>query len=129
MKNHFYTTSPDRYSLLKEEAKRMRNNPTDAEKYLWNYIRGDVMGVRFRRQHPINDYIADFICLSAKLVIEIDGGCHFTEEQEEHDRIRSNRLTEMGYDVLRFTNNQVINDTEKVLDSIRYFVNSRINNN
>lgn len=127
MKNHFYTTSPDRYSLLKEDAKRMRNNPTDAEKYLWNFLRGNCLGVKFRRQHPINDYIADFACLSAKLIIEIDGGCHFTKEQEEHDRIRSLRLAEMGYDILRFTNKQVFNDTEKVLDTIRHFVNTRIN--
>jgi len=74
--------------------------------------------LKFRRQHAIGDYIADFICLEISLIIEVDGEYHNSEEQQEKDTIRTKYLNEQGFYVLRFTNNEVINQTEWVLKSI-----------
>ena len=71
-----YQTATTNYKLLEEFAKKNRKFPTEAESALWYYLKGGVMGEHFRRQHVLQDYIPDFICLSKKLIIEIDGGYH-----------------------------------------------------
>ena len=98
-------------------AKENRKNPTEAEEKLWDELRNQKLGIKFRRQHLIDKYIADFVCFSKALIIEVDGEIHeFTKEEDE---IRTNRLTELGFVVIRFTNDQVLNKIESVLESIK----------
>ena len=112
------TAHPDIYQILKNNAVNNRKTPTDAETLLWQCIRDRQLGLKFRRQHAIGDYIADFICLEISLIIEVDGEYHNSEKQQEKDTIRTKYLNEQGFYVLRFTNNEVINQTEWVLKSI-----------
>ncbi len=112
------TAHPDIYQILKNNAVKNRKTPTDAETLLWQCIRDRQLGLKFRRQHAIGDYIADFICLEISLIIEVDGEYHNSEEQQEKDTIRTKYLNEQGFYVLRFTNEEVINRTEWVLKSI-----------
>lgn len=114
----FKTASPDRYSLLKEFARENRKHPTEAENALWTMINGINLGVRFRRQHVIYDYIADFVCLEKKLIIEVDGAYHYTEEQMEYDVYRTEALERLGYKVMRFKNEEVLFDTVNVVNTI-----------
>ena len=114
----FKTAYPDSYSVTKENAKTNRSNMTDAESLLWHYLRQEQLGVRFRRQHVIGDYIVDFICLKQRLIIEIDGGYHNDIVQQQEDRIRQNWLESMGYKVLRFTNEDIFHDIESVITNI-----------
>lgn len=86
---------------------------------MWQHIRRKALGVRFRRQHAIGDYIVDFVCLDIKLIIEVDGDYHFTEEQRRLDAIRSDFLYKMGFYVMRFTNTQILVDTENSLERIK----------
>ena len=101
----------------KEIAQKLRNSSTDTEKYLWKYLRGrQFEGFKFRRQHPIGKYIADFINLERKIIIEVDGGQHF---ENKKDMLRDKWLEEQGYEVLRFWDNEVLTNIEGVLESIR----------
>ena len=118
MKYKYETTDSATYQLLQDKALEMRRNPTEAESALWNFLSGDKMGVHFRRQHPIFGYIPDFVCLKERLIIEIDGGYHLAEEQQETDLERTEYLNQMGYVVLRFTNEAVLNDIDNVLEDI-----------
>ena len=94
----------------------LRSNMTDAERLLWKRLRGcQVKGYKFRRQHPFNDFILDFVCLDAKLVIEVDGGQHNGSTQ---DVVRDQVLENAGFRVMRFWNNQVLNELESVVESI-----------
>jgi len=98
-------------------ACRLRKNSTDAERHLWWRLRQrQLAGFRFRRQVPLGPYIADFVCLSAKLIVEVDGGQH--AERPEQDERRSAWLAANGFDVLRFWNNDVLGNTEGVLEAI-----------
>jgi very-short-patch-repair endonuclease len=115
----FKTAYPDSYSTIKQNAKDNRSMMTDAERYLWNYIKNEQIGVRFRRQHIIGDYIVDFICLKQKLIIEVDGGYHNNPTQQQKDRIRQNWLESMGYKVLRFNNNDIFHQIESVITIIK----------
>ena len=92
---------------------------TDAERYLWTKIRmKQLKGYQFYRQKPIGDYIVDFFCPRAKLVIEVDGSRHYSDETTEYDRIRGEYLTSLGLRVLRFTNNEVMKNIKGVIESI-----------
>jgi very-short-patch-repair endonuclease len=104
-------------------AKNLRANQTEAERRLWNLIRNKRLGgIRFRRQHPIGPYYADFFCAVANLVIELDGSQHAEEENVTHDEIRSKWLAERGYRVLRFWNVDVFKNPEGVLETIRIVI-------
>lgn len=104
---------------LIELAKQLRQNQTDAEKLLWCLLRNrQLANAKFRRQHPVDGYIADFYCHEHKLAVELDGGQHFTEEGVEKDAQRTERLNESGIQVLRFTNTQVLIEIEAVLQVI-----------
>ena len=118
-RNRFETTDASTYQLLLDKAREMRKNPTEAESVLWNYLSDNKMGVHFRRQHPIFNYIPDFVCLSEKIIIEIDGGYHFEGEQPQKDAERTQQLNEEGFIVLRFTNEEVTCNLEKVIESIK----------
>jgi cyclase len=113
--NMFYGAMP----ILFEFAKAMRNNPTQAESVLWQYLSNNQRkGFRFKRQHPIKYFIADFYCHSKKLIIEVDGGYHRVPEQYEYDRNRDYELDELGLKILHFTNEQVLFDIENTLKTI-----------
>ncbi len=120
MKDCYKTTSPDRYRNLADKAKGMRTKPTEAEKLLWEYLRANRLGAKFRRQHPLGDYIADFVCLEKRLGIELDGKCH--EDNTEHDKIRDNELLKLGYRTVRFTNEELFGDIEHVLSTIKKYL-------
>lgn len=101
------------------KAWRMRYNPTDAEKILWECIRSNrVNGLKFRRQHPVSLYIADFYCHQLKLVIEVDGDYHSSKEQVEKDKERTDILNSNGLEVLRFSNKEILENIDLVLKSI-----------
>jgi PncC family amidohydrolase len=107
------------YGLLKEFVKESRKQPTEAERVLWEIVRGNKMaGYKFRRQHIISNYIADFVCLSEQLVIEVDGLYHQLPENKISDEERTKDLNRLGFEVLRFTNEQVFNDTDSVINTI-----------
>lgn len=124
MDRFFKTTCPDRYEVLKEFAKENRGNPTMAEAVMWKHLKGKRLGVKFLRQHAILDFIVDFVCLEKKLVIEVDGEYHFTEEQKKEDEMRSQRLQGIGYNVLRFKNEEVLYETEHTINIIRQNINT-----
>ena len=99
-------------------ARRLRKRPTEAERRLWYHIRDRRLdGWRFRREHPIERYYADFACVEAGLVVELDGGQH--DEQRGYDAQRDARLGELGFRVLRFSNDEVFDNLEGVLTTIQ----------
>ena len=104
---------------LKQHTRQLRDNMTDAEKKLWTKIRRkQLQGYQFYRQKPISDYIVDFFCPGAKLVIEIDGSHHLVGETMAYDRIRDECLNSLGLSVLRFTNTEVMRTIEGVVERI-----------
>lgn len=113
---------PIAYALLKENAQRQRLQPTDAEGVLWRELRGNALGVKFRRQHIIGSYIVDFVSIARHLVIEVDGHHHSNPEQREADALRSRYLQGAGYEVMRFTNEQVLFDTDEVVRAIDQYL-------
>ena len=119
----YRTASTDRYGLLKAFARENRQHPTEAESLLWNHLRQNDWGLRFKRQHIIGDYIADFVCLEQSLVIEVDGSYHSEAEQVEHDEMRSIVLQRMGFRVMRFTNKEVFGALDEVLNRIQKELN------
>ena len=100
----------------KRQAVELRKEPTPAERKLWARIRNDQLGVNFRRQHAVGMYIPDFCSPKAKLIIELDGSQHL--DQEEYDEERTKTLNSQGYQVIRFWNNDVLNDIEGVIRAI-----------
>lgn len=89
--------------LIFQKAERLRDNMTPAETLLWGYLKGNQLGARFRRQHPIGIYIADFYCHQHKLILELDGSIHLEPEVLQNDIERQAVLEPLGYKVLRFT--------------------------
>jgi len=115
----YETANPLIYGLLKEFVKKHRSNPTQAEKVFWELVRGKkLQGYKIRRQHIIGNYIADFVCLKEKLIIEIDGLIHQLPENKANDEERTKWFEEKGFKVIRFTNEEVIGDTDKVIDKV-----------
>jgi very-short-patch-repair endonuclease len=96
-------------------ARQLRSNPTEAEKCLWQQLRYQALGVKFRRQAVVGKYIVDFVCFGKKLVIELDGGQH---SQNQQDIIRDAWLKNYGFQVLRFWNSDVLANTEGVIQKI-----------
>ena len=90
---------------------------TLAEQIIWEHLR-KLQDFHFRRQHPIGDYIADFVCLKKRLVIEVDGGYHNAMEQQESDAVRTSNMEHLGYSVLRFENDAILHDTQNVINAI-----------
>ena len=107
-----------------ELAKMLRNNMTHHEKLLWEKLNGkQICGVRFRRQHPINFFIADFYCHEVRLVVEVDGEIH--NDKLDYDDGRSAEMEKFGIKVIQFTNKEVENSTEEVIRKIEMTVNER----
>jgi very-short-patch-repair endonuclease len=100
-----------------EFARELRKNSTLAERVLWKYLRNrQITGHKFRRQYPIDHYIVDFLCLEKQLIVEIDGGQH--ARQVEDDTRRSEHLKSKGYRIIRFWNNEVLQNITGVLEVI-----------
>lgn len=119
----YSTADPSTYGLLKEFVREHRSNPTLAEGVLWQLLRGkQLSGYKFRRQHIIGNYIADFVCLGSKLVIEVDGLIHQLPQNMSNDDERTSLLQQKDFTVLRFTNEQVINNAEEVLQTILHTI-------
>jgi len=113
----YLTAHKTKWNTLKQFGRDNRKNPTHAEKIVWLMVRKGQLGVQFRRQHAIAEYIADFVCLDKKLVIEIDGDSH--NEREEYDTCRTEVFEAMGFRVIRFTNDEVFHKSEFVESSIK----------
>ena len=117
---NWQTARTSSYALLRELKTKNKEQQTEAEEFLWKQLRGkNLEGYKFRRQHIIDEFIVDFVCLSKNLVIEIDGGYHNEPEVKQADEVRTEILNSLGFKVIRFTNEEVINDTENVLVSIK----------
>ncbi|RAK69705.1 endonuclease domain-containing protein [Hymenobacter edaphi] len=122
---HVFTTDVNRWRILKGLAQQHRHTSTKAENHLWQALRGGQLGLRFRRQHAIGSFIVDFVCLTAWLVVEVDGEVHNEPNQAEYDQNRTIELEKRGFQVIRFPNNEVLTQTETVLQRIREQLNSR----
>ena len=118
-----YMTGGNHAHLLLQRAKEMRNNPTPAEAALWQSLKGKNLEDKFRRQHPIDNFIVDFVCLSKKLVVEVDGDIH--DYQKEEDQARTDVLESLDYKVIRFRNEEVLGDLETVLSTIKETLEDR----
>ncbi len=110
-------------NLIFQKAEELRNNMTLAEEILWKEIHINQWKAKFRRQHPIAIYIVDFYCHSLKLVIELDGSIHDTDEAKKNDEIREEYLKELGLRVIRFKNGEVYKEMDKVLNTISSVIN------
>ncbi|MEM7424971.1 MAG: endonuclease domain-containing protein [Pseudomonadota bacterium] len=105
-----------------ERARRLRRNQTEVERRLWNALRDRRFeGLKFRRQMPVEGYIAGFLCADAKLIVELDGGQH--AEQRQYDKERTETLRRAGFHVVRFWNNEVMENVEGVLSELRSVLN------
>ena len=102
-------------NLIFENAKLLRKNMTHAESILWAHLKTKPNGFKFRRQHPLGIYIADFYCHKLKLVIELDGSIHDNEEVKLNDEIRQKFIEEDGILVMRFKNEEILKDIQNVL--------------
>ncbi len=127
--DQFKTAYPFNYEILKENSKHNRQYATEAESALWELLRGNALGDKFRRQHIIGDFIVDFVALHSKLVVEVDGGYHNTPEQQEADRLRTEFLNQVGFKVIRFSNDDVLHDADRVLNEIKGNLNLRTDEN
>ncbi|MEO0046631.1 MAG: hypothetical protein RL705_1822 [Bacteroidota bacterium] len=117
---YWQTANAYNYGLLKKFASQMKYKPTDAEHILWEALKGKQLeGFKFRRQHIIGNYIADFVCLRENLIIEVDGLIHQLPENIASDEERTAWLRSEGYHVIRFTNDEVLFDLEKVISNIK----------
>ncbi|MBC3832767.1 endonuclease domain-containing protein [Undibacterium amnicola] len=103
-------------SQITINARLLRKGMTDIERLLWSRLRGEQLGVKFRRQHPLLNFVLDFVCPELKLVVELDGSQH--ADAQSYDDYRTKCLHDAGYVVLRFWNNQVIEELENVLEEI-----------
>lgn len=111
----FYGAKPHIF----EKAKFLRKNMTDSELKLWEVLKGKrILGLRFRSQHPIDIFIADFYCHPVKLVVEVDGGIHKSSDQKEYDNGRTAELNDWGIVVVRFTNEEIENNIKYVINEI-----------
>ncbi|MBS1612147.1 MAG: leucine--tRNA ligase [Bacteroidetes bacterium] len=113
----YHTTDSQTWNTSIDFAKEHRSNPTEAEAIVWEQLRAKRTGYKFRRQHPIDQFIADFVCLERGLIVEIDGKIHL--EQKENDQLRTEVLNRYGFTVVRFTNEQVFGNIDTVVSKIK----------
>ena len=102
--------------ITKAFATHLRKTMTEAERKLWQRLRGEQLGVKFRRQHPFEGYVLDFVCLERGLVVEVDGSQH--ADNATHDALRTEVLVRAGFRVLRLWNNEVLTQTDAVVEAI-----------
>jgi very-short-patch-repair endonuclease len=112
-------------AMLIQRARALRKDNTDAEKRLWTKLRNRrLLGMCFRRQQPLCGYILDFVCFERKLIIELDGGQHGEDREQAYDVKRTQELNKHGYQVVRFWNNEVLENIEGVLSKIALTINA-----
>jgi cyclase len=104
-------------------AEVLRKNPTHEEILLWQFLRGNQLGIRFKRQHPVWLYIADFYCHELKLIIEVDGSVHNVKEVMENDIKREEDIKSFGIKLIRFKNDEIRNEIENVIEKIKAVIN------
>lgn len=121
-KKMFYGAS----NLLFEKAKELRENMTQAELVLWEYVRQHPLGYKFRRQHPLGIYIVDFYCHKLKLVIEVDGSIHDLQDVKDADAERQRQLEMDGLRIVRFTNEEILKTKEVVIEQINLLINELV---
>ena len=120
-RNMFYGANPDTFA----KAKQLRKSMTEAEKVLWKILKDKkTIEVKFRRQHPIGTFIVDFYCHKHKLVIEVDGEIHLKKENKEYDYGRTYELERLGLRVIRFSNDEILKNIEKVKNEILDSINT-----
>lgn len=108
-----------------KHARELRQEMTEAEKVLWDHLRARrFMDLKFRRQHPLLEFITDFYCHELKLIVEVDGGYHEKDDVQYYDEVRTKELKRYGYSVIRFTNNEVLDDIEGVINELKNKVNT-----
>lgn len=107
-------------STTKDLRAKLRTNMTAPERRLWACLRKNQLGVKFRRQFGVGCYIVDFYCPAKRLVIEVDGDSHFCAEGMAYDQVRDDYVRSLGIQVLRFTNQQVMQELDAVVENIRY---------
>ena len=118
----FYDAKPEIFL----KARLLRNNETEAEKQLWKRLSNNQLnGLRFKRQHPIDKYIADFYCHQYKLIIEIDEVYHENQKQRELDQIRDKDMLELGLHVIRFSDTEIFHNINNVISNIRTYIDSK----
>ena len=118
----YYGATP----VIFEIAFKLRKNITPSEELLWNKLKGkQVLGVRFRRQHPISKYIVDFYCHAAKLVVELDGKIHLAKK--ESDRERTKEIEDLGLRIIRFSNKEVEGSIDNLVSKITSVVKDNLN--
>ncbi|WP_418698153.1 SpoIID/LytB domain-containing protein [Bacteroides sp.] len=117
----YQTADKTNYNVLRENQQKLKKSPTEAENIVWERLRNNATGTKFRRQHIIDNYIADFISLERKLIIEIDGGYHNTSGQQVKDKDRTEHLEALGYHILRFTNEEVITQPDLIVEKIKAY--------
>ena len=121
--NIFYGSTP----VIFENAKRLRNKPTISEAAFWDLLKKHFPGYRFKRQHPIWKYIADFYCHKFKLVIEIDGNIHLSEDVKDNDKERDEFMQSLGLTIVRFTNDEVCKNSKIVVERMKGIIENLMN--
>ncbi len=101
-----------------EKARFLRKVETDVEKILWEELRGNKLGVKFRRQHPLDEFVLDFYCPKYKLAIELDGTQHLTKDGKDYDKMRTKYLESKDIKVVRFLNSEIKNNKKEVIKKI-----------
>ena len=119
----YITANPITYKWVKKFREKLKKNPTEAEQLLWKYLTNKQTGHKIRRQHVIGDFIADFVCLPKKVIIEIDGEIH--KKQKIEDNIRTIALNNLGYEVIRFSNEEVFLDPAAITAKIKAYLDSQ----
>jgi very-short-patch-repair endonuclease len=122
----YYTSNKDTYKSLKRFIDHNRKNPTNAESILWQALRNKNLRVKFRRQHSIQKFIVDYVALSIKLVIEVDGDYHNESAQRQYDEMRTTCLETLGYTELRFRNDQILQDLDGIIHTIIEVIEARL---
>lgn len=119
-KTMYYDAGP----IAFQRAKELRKKLTDAEVVLWDRLKQNLLGCKFRRQHPLAGYIADFYCHQHRLVIEVDGSIHNRPDRKEYDQNRDAELRSLQLTILRFTNHEVLHHTDQVIETILKYIKS-----
>lgn len=114
----FYGSTP----IIFANARKLRNELTGSEVIFWSILKQYFSNYKFRRQHPISQYIADFYCHKLKLVVEIDGGIHLSNEVKNNDKIRDDFMESLGLNIIRFTNDDICKNGEIVAQKLKEFI-------
>ena len=125
VRNRYETARPLTYKLMRELQKNRKQQTTEAEQILWEQLKTKKLDIKFRRQHIVDEFIVDFICIEKRLIIEVDGKYYTTKEEIEADELRTTILQELGFKVIRFANEEVLENTDKTIIKITQDLESR----